>query len=72
MEKDNQENVTRSQRELIDQYPLVDETYIYTQNKTEYNEKKRFVYCQYCKYRIWTGMLGAKCKKCESNLITIP
>lgn len=36
-----------------------------------FNMKRRFVYCQYCKFYIETNLADAQCGKCNSNMIEL-
>ena len=40
-------------------------------DQTRYQTKKRLVKCEYCKYEIYTSLLGARCGKCKQFLIVI-
>lgn len=43
----------------------------YSNGPTTHNMKPRKVYCRYCKYELITELVGPKCGKCHSSLITV-
>lgn len=40
-------------------------------DQTRYQIKRYLVKCEYCKYEIYTSLLGVKCGKCKQPLITV-
>lgn len=44
---------------------------VYSPIEQKYNLKPTLVYCQWCKFCVTTDLAGAKCKKCDSNMIVV-
>lgn len=53
------------------EYPDGELEQVYTNNLESFNVKPRLIYCQYCKFKIYSILMGAKCKKCDSFMITL-
>ena len=43
---------------------------VYTNNLQSFTPERRLLYCQFCKFYIFSILYGAQCRQCNSNMIT--
>jgi hypothetical protein len=71
MEKENEVLQSRRLSEPVE-YPERDEESLKPHfDRDTYNQFHRWLYCQYCKFKVKTNLLGTKCKSCDSYMITL-